>query len=316
MTVAYHLETHRNRAQVERLVRRLRDEDPSCVVVVNHDERGEPLDLATMARLDAVVLAGTGGYSDLSHARRWLQTVQWLSDHDVEYDWLSNLSGQCYPIRPLRDVNAELSATRTDAFVETFDTADAAESTWGTDLARTRYFFSHRRLRPLTERQMWVLRPLQAVNRVQPWLRLTTATGLTVGRRVRPTPFDDGSLVLRGGSFFTTLRHPAVEHVVRFTHDRRDVMRHLSGCLAPAEVFFQTALGTSTSLAVVNDCRRYFDFSHTKFNRPKTLGLPDLPAVVASGKDFARKLDLSRDPELFERIDAHVAAVSSSASHH
>ena len=303
VTVAYHLETHRDPEQVERLVRRLREQAPDSPIVINHDVRGEPLDRSRLERRwSAVVVDGEGGYSDLSHPRRWLQTVAWLNDHDVSFEWLSNLSGQCYPVRSLSAVHDELAASDADAFVETFDTADPLSSTWGLRLADTRYRFAHRRVAALSSAQMKALRPVQVVNRVQPWVRVTTATGLTVGRRVRQTPFDDG-LVLRGGSFFTTLRRAAVEHVVRFTTDRPEVMTHLGQCLAPAEVFFQTALGTSATLRVVNDCRRYFDFSRTRYNRPRTLDLSDLPKVLASGKDFARKLDLTRDPELFELFD-------------
>jgi hypothetical protein len=320
VTVAYHLETHRNPAQVERLIRRLREQSPSSPIVVNHDVRAEPLDRAGLERRwDVVVIDGEGGYSDLSHARRWLQTVAWLDEHGVAYDWLSNLSGQCYPVRSLAAVHAELGETDADAFIETFDTGDPLVSTWGLRLADTRYRFAHRRVTALSTTQMKVLRPVQAVNRVQPWVRVTTATGLTVGRRVSQTPFDD-ELVLRGGSFFTTLRRPAVEHVVRFTVERADVMSHLATCLAPSEVVFQTALGASDSLRVVNDCRRYFDFSRTRYNRPRTLDLTDLPKVLASGKDFARKLDLDRDPELFDLFDQvadgrSVAEVTAQAEH-
>ena len=306
--VVYHLETHRNPRQVNRLVTTLRDQAPDAVIVVNHDETAPQLDGRTLQSLDVVVMSGRGGYSDLSHVRRYLQTVDWLEQQGVDYDWLSNLSGQCYPLRPLAQVHAELESSPADAFVETFDTADPDESTWGLRLADTRYGFAHRRLRSLSHRQMQVLRPVQAVNRVQPWVRVTTATGLTVGRRV-PSPFGS-QLSLRGGSFFTTMRRAAVDHVRDFAEQRTQVMDHLQRCLAPAEVFFQTALATSESLTVVNDCRRYFDFSHTRYNRPKTLSSADLPAMVASGKDFGRKLDLDRDPTLFDLLDQQLLAAA------
>jgi len=306
--VVYHLETHRSPRQVSRLVATLRDQAPDAVIVVNHDESAPPLDAQALRAFDVVVMPGRGGYSDLSHVRRYLQTVDWLEQQGIDYDWLSNLSGQCYPLRPLAQVHAELASSPADAFVETFDTTDAVESTWGLRVADTRYAFAHRRLRSLSANQMRLLRPVQAVNRVQPWVRVTTATGLTVGRRVA-SPFGP-ALPLRGGSFFTTMRRAAVEHVQQFAAQRTEVMDHLERCLAPAEVFFQTALATAESLTVVNDCRRYFDFSRTRYNRPKTLSGEDLPAMLASGKDFARKLDLGLDPVLFDLLDEQLLAAS------
>ncbi|HVQ18414.1 MAG TPA: beta-1,6-N-acetylglucosaminyltransferase [Actinomycetes bacterium] len=311
--VAYHLETHRNPRQIERLVATLHRWAPDSPIVVSHDRNSEPLNEGAIERNGGVVLPASGGYSDMSHSRRWLSTVEWLEKHDVAYDWLSNLSGQDYPIRPLDQVHRELSESDADAFVETFDVFDEGETPWGTARGRTRYTFHHRRLGRLSRTQRQVLRPLQVVNRVQPWFRVTTATGLTVGRRV-DAPWG-GDLQLRGGSFFTTLRHRAVQHVRRFVDERHDVVDFLDGALAPAEVFFQTALfnGSGDPLAITNDCRRYFDFSETRLNHPRTLTRDDLPRVFASGKDFARKFDASQDVGLLDAVDTHLEQIAAGA---
>ena len=304
--VVYHVETHRDPRQVERLVATINRWAPESLIVINHDERAEPLNEAALRKLGAVVQYGLGGYSDFSHPRRWLQTVDWLTRNRVEYDWLSNLSGQDYPIRPLSRVHDELAASGADAFLETFDVFDPEQTPWGMARGTTRYRFRHRRLGGLSHGQKVMLRPVQVVNRVQPWYRLTSATGLTLGRRV-PAPWGDGMRLL-GGSFFTTLRRPAVEHVRAFVDEQPEVMAFLAGALAPAEVFFQTALGQQdgADLTIVNDCRRYFDFSRTRFNSPKTLGLADLPSMMASGKDFARKFDLASEPDALDAVDQHL----------
>ncbi|MEO8329128.1 MAG: hypothetical protein ABI586_03895, partial [Candidatus Nanopelagicales bacterium] len=89
-TVAYHVETHCNPSQVERLVATLLRWAPDSVIVVSHDERSEPLDVHALTKLGAVVHLAPGGYSDMSHARRWLHTVEWLYDEGVNFEWLSN----------------------------------------------------------------------------------------------------------------------------------------------------------------------------------------------------------------------------------
>ncbi|HVQ86814.1 MAG TPA: N-acetylglucosaminyltransferase [Actinomycetes bacterium] len=311
-TVAYHLETHRSPRQVERLVTTLLRWAPDAIVVISHDERSEPLDLQLLNKLGAVVHHAQGGYSDMSHARRWLSTVDWLYDEGISFDWVSNLSGQDYPVRPLDLVHAELASSTADAYLETFDVFDPSQTPWGVARGKTRYTFHHRRLRRLSQRQMSMLRPVQALNRMQPWFRLTTATGLTVGRRA-PAPWGS-SMKLYGGSFFTTLRQSAVDHVRTFVKSEPEVIDFLGGALAPAEVFFQTALGwRGENLTVVNDCRRYFDFSQTRFNHPRTLTRSDLSAVYDSGKDFARKFDLGLDAGILDVIDRHLEQVSAEA---
>ena len=83
--------------------------------------------------------------------------------------------------------------------------------------------------------------------------------------------------------------------------------------LAPDEVYLQTALGwaavhdpASRSLVIKNDCRRYFDFSESTFNHPRTFTLDDLPAVIGSDADFARKFDEARFPGVLDAVDAHL----------
>jgi len=46
-------------------------------------------------------------------------------------------------------------------------------------------------------------------------------------------------------------------------------------------------------------------------HHPKTLGMEDIPHILASGAHFARKFDLAKDAEVFDAIDAAVDAASS-----
>jgi hypothetical protein len=140
-----------------------------------------------------------------------------------------------------------------------------------------------------------------------------------MGTRATP-PWGEG-LVLKGGSFFCTLNERAVNAVLRFTDARPDVGDFLSACIAPDEVYIQTALGWAiehdpefASLRVGNDCRRYFDFSASRQNHPKTLSEADLPVVVASGADFARKFDDAATPGILDRVDELLYAATAAAA--
>ncbi len=202
MTVVYHIETHRNPRQIERLVRTIVRGAPDALVVVDHDRAFEGPDPAVMSGLGAVLRHADGGYGDMSHVQRWLTTARWLEDEGINYTWLSNLTGQDYPIRPIADIHSDLEASNADAYIQTFEVLDPEQTKWGVSRGRTRYEFRHHRLTRLNPRAQKELRPLQAINLVQPWVRVTTSTGLAVGF-CESAPWDE--VVLRGGSFFCTL---------------------------------------------------------------------------------------------------------------
>lgn len=313
MSVVYHIESHRNPRQIERLVRTLVRGAPDALVVVDHDRSFEAPDPAVISGLGAVLRLADGGYGDMSHVRRWFATARWLEDEGVSYTWLSNLTGQDYPVRPVSDIHADLEASPADAFIQSFEVLNPDQTKWGVARGRTRYEFRHHRLARLSPRGQRLLRPLQAVNVVQPWLRLTTSTGFALGVREQSPWGDD--VVLRGGSFFCTLSRLAVESVLRFAKERPDVAEHLGGSIAPDEVYLQTALGwaqkhdpLAKDLQIDGNCKRYFDFSESSFNHPRTFTKGDVPTVLASGEDFARKFDEARFPGVLDLVDAQVPA--------
>jgi hypothetical protein len=315
MTVVYHIETHRNPRQIESLVQTIIRGAPDALVVVDHDRSFESPDPRVLARLGAELRLSDGGYGDMSHVDRWMSTARWLASEGIDFSYLTNLTGQDYPVRPMAQIHADLEESETDAFIQTFSVLDPAETKWGVARGRTRYEFRHHRVGRLRPWQQWALRPVQVVNAVQPWVRITTSTGLALGRR-EPSPWGE-DLVLRGGSFFCTLSRTAVAAVLRFADNRPDVADFLSASIAPDEVYLQTALGWAVAndpdamgLVIENDCRRYFDFSESTFNHPRTFTRDDLPAVLASGADFARKFDEARYPGVLEVVDSRLAHVA------
>jgi hypothetical protein len=300
--VAYHVESHTLPGQLERLVRHLVEASPDPVVVVNHDSRSTD-DLTAVSRLPGVrIVRSPGGYADFSHVRRYLQTLDWLVAESIPFDWVSNLSGQDYPLRPVADAEAELGAGQVDGYLQWFPAFDPS-SPWGPALGRSRYEFRHRRLGRVGPRARDVLRATQAVNYVQPLVRVNVATGLSVGTRRRRTPFGPG-FECYGGSLFCTLGRDAATYLQGYASERPDLVAYYESTLSPAESFIQTVLVNAGRFTFDPDCRRYFDFRRTKHNHPKVMTVDDLPRMLASGADFGRKFDCRVDPEVLDRLDA------------
>jgi hypothetical protein len=309
MRFCYHVQSHRSPEQLTRLVHAVKRSSPNSVVHVSHDAKGAQLDVAELQSLpDVVVQHHDGGYGDFSHVDRYLSAVNWLQSEGVKVDWMVYITGQDYPLRPLRACEAELADSGADGFMEYWD-AMGPESHWPRRRVISRYHFQHRRPWPLSPRGKRLLRPLQALNFVQPLVRVHVSYGLVVGRRARP-PFGP-DLRLHGGSAFWSLTWPVVEYLRDFGERRPDVMNYFRRTLSPVEAYAQTVICSSGEFTLVPDCKRYFDFRGSTFNHPKTLTAEDLPRAFASGAHFGRKFEIEADPALFDVLDKRLADAES-----
>jgi hypothetical protein len=118
----------------------------------------------------------------------------------------------------------------------------------------------------------------------------------------RPSPFGP-HFVLYGGSAYHSLSWPCVAYLREFCAAHPEILRYYARTLSPVESVVQTILVNSGRFRLADDCRRYFDFRGSTFNHPRFLGVGDLPRALASGADFARKID---DPAVLDALDALV----------
>jgi hypothetical protein len=109
-----------------------------------------------------------------------------------------------------------------------------------------------------------------------------------------------------GGSQWWNLSRGAVAYVLDFLRAHPEYHAYHAHTLLPDEMFFHSILlGTAFARDhdIVNDALRYLDFP-SDADHPRTLGMADLPAMDASGKPFARKVDAEADPELLATLVA------------
>jgi hypothetical protein len=72
----------------------------------------------------------------------------------------------------------------------------------------------------------------------------------------------------------------------------------------PDEMYFQTLLMNSKGMRINERNYRYTDWSVTT-THPKTLGMDDLPALLASPCHFARKFSIERS-DVMDAIDREI----------
>jgi hypothetical protein len=170
--------------------------------------------------------------------------------------------------------------------------------------ATVRYDYRHWQLGTPSYARDRLIRPLMAVNRVQPWARVS-GSYFSVGIRRRRTVFGP-DFSCYGGSFFCSLRAACVRYVRDYAKANPDVVDFFRTVLAPEEVFLHSVLVNSGLFSFTADSKRYVDWAGGRATHPKTLGTEDLPAMLASGAHWARKLDLDEGARLFDVIDQRV----------
>ncbi len=113
-----------------------------------------------------------------------------------------------------------------------------------------------------------------------------------------------------GSSMFWAISPEAAEYVLK-TVDRDPKMRRFfKYSWAPDEFLFQTILLNSSfaSMVINENCHYYKHPPQTP--SPKTFDSSDFDDIIASDRLYARKFDMTKAPELLDRIDDFLTAKS------
>jgi hypothetical protein len=296
------IQSHKDPDQLARLVRTLRIGCPDCVVLISHDFRATPLPRAAFGGDSNVhVVQGKGGRGDFTIVDGYLAALRWLRDKKVDYTWVTNLSGQDYPVSSLADFTAELAAAPHDGFLH--HSAELAQH--GPD-GYDRYYFQYRKLKDkLSMAERALLRaPRIALERFATPYRINTSYGLMVGRRADPPPFN-AEFRCYAGSYWHTIRRRCADYLLDFVDAEPRLVAYLQRVLVPDECFFQTALINCPGFRFINDNRRYFDMRGARHGHPKTMAEADLSKFLGSRYVFARKFEWSNGTALLDRLDRY-----------
>jgi hypothetical protein len=176
MKVLYLIQTSKNPEQIYRLVRTIKKSSPGSFILISHDFIGCDLDtkpLEDLSEVEVLRLGGRGGRGDFSMIQGYQDAVDWVFNHQIEFDWLINLSGQDYPTQPLPKIEKFLSETIYDGFLQYFE-AFSQQVPWGINESLDRYLYQY--WRSDVNLSLWqraLLKPLRLlINNFQPFIRI------------------------------------------------------------------------------------------------------------------------------------------------
>lgn len=272
--IAYCLLVHKNPAQVARLLRALWD--PDHVFYVNVFRAQMRQAQAEWARAFVplqspqlhIVYRYGAGWATFKCVAATLDAMRWF--RRTGYDYLVNLTGQCYPIQPREEIQRRL-AQSTQTHLEAKDDSD--------DLLRIRRYTHKVFILPISEHGMAFLYPR---------IRKELPDGM------RPY----------GGSAYFCMRKEHVAFVLDYVDHHPALKKFYRNAADPDETFFQAILMNSPvrDQVMTTENFRYIDWPPDA-TTPKILTMADLPAIRKSGMLWARKFDINVDARVLDEID-------------
>ena len=296
--VVYFIASHREPKQILRLVGRIRLERPDNLILIHHDysKSNFPRELlADDQNIEFVEQWVSGEWGGFSLVQLALNGLDQLFERGHAFDWVAFMSGQDYPSRSLLEFEENLQSIGDGAIVYSDNRS----------LNLDRYRFGYYRLPRKFETRFAhrVFFVFHLISRFQPFVRFTTGRiGCRIGFRMHKRIFASGLEIQKGFQWWT-LSRKTLAYVRAFVRTRPDVVSWFrTRVLVPDEAFFQTIL-SNAGLCFVNDDGHYAKWSHSESLNPEILCCADLPAIVESGKYFARKFDIGVDAGVLDLLD-------------
>jgi hypothetical protein len=312
MKVLYLIQTFKNLPQISRLVRTIKQSSPEAAVLISHNRETFTIDPSVFQDLSDVHVMHVENINraDFRMMQAYLDGIDHARNLKIDFDWVVNLTGQCYPARPLSEFEQRLATTSYDGFMESCEVfvlgKDNPWDRWeGPRQYKFQYYWqlSAHDLPPLLRKALSI--PRRIANNIQPFFRVDTSYGLHVGVRGRSDIFND-QFKLYGGQYWKTLSRRAVDYLCEFAKQNKDIVDYFRYTLIPVEVFPQTVLLNNPDFSFSNENYYYIRFDGTKLRRPRILTANDYNTIVERNVFFGRKFEPSVDSHVLDMLDARL----------
>lgn len=291
----YVVTSYTNPQQTIRLVRRLRKDSPDARIVVSHDRKMPAPAPAALEELHADLWLTTEDvtWGHASYLRSLLSAIRRAALGPS--DWLTILTGQDYPLRPLQDFETRLRTPGIDMLLEEPDENDPA------------FPFLLRRYRVRAYQvPHWMGRHrVRQVVKHLPGLELTDEPRDLPPYLLRPrlrTPFSDSFRLRKGADQFALNGRAAATLLAA----PPSLLRYYNGTRHPNESYIHTVLRNDPSLVNLPGMLHFTRWGGSP--HPHILTTADLPEMLASGFWFARKFQ--QDDPVLDALDEHLDAAS------
>ncbi len=309
MKVCYFIQAHKYPELVCRLVRTIKRSSPNSIVLIYLDNDRCQIDRKAFQQLSDVHLLRSKHrliWSDFSNqVKPYLDAIDWLFANNIGFDWLTNITGQCYPTRPLASIDACLAATRYDGFIRYWDLTPM-KNPWPKNIALNRYYHQYRRIPERLYRSLEKRWRTGIMKNILPLNFNSEFYQYRVGIKSKTPPFNE-NFAWYGGYAWFTLSKKAVQYIRDFMKKNRAVVNYYKHVIVPEESLIQTILVNSGLFNLCNDDKLYIDYTGHRDGHSRVLTRKDHDTITNGNYHFARKFDLTVDSEILDLLDKKIA---------
>jgi hypothetical protein len=279
MRIACIIMAHKEPHQIERLINKFRSL-PSLDFYIHLDKKVDLAPFEYLARLPRVYLIRQRvrvRWASYSFLNAILQSFKEVLGTGIPYDFLSLMSGQDYPIKPVSDFYQALEKHRGRNFIS----YEEDGSWWKHAISRIhKYHFTNFGFRGKYKLQFFL-------NALLP-------------DRKFPLPY-----ILYGGprAMCMTLTADCASYVVDVIEKNKKLRRFIRFTWGPDEFVLPTLIMNSPfKESVINDNFYYIDWTNGGVN-PKILAAEDFNQLISSDKLMARKFDIAGEKTIMDLLD-------------
>lgn len=296
MRVLFVIQTFKNLPQISRLVHTIKASLPQAAIVISHNPEGFPIAPTSFSHLEHVYVVHAANVNrvDFSLVRAYIDAVQSVIAQGVHFDWVVNITGQCYPTRPLVELEHLLATTSYHGFMEYFEVfTPSPHNLWNQVEAHNRYHYQYywriktAELPPLVRKAVSI--PRRIINRVQPFIRIDTSYALQMGTRL-PNDAFPAAFTIYGGQYHKILSREALDYLLDFTTRYPEITHRFTLMNMPEEVFPQSVLLNNPAFRFDTHFGFFIRWEGTKLGRPHILTTADYDSIVASDCFFCTQI--------------------------
>ena len=283
--IGFVLITHRNPAQIKRLINKLNDMFTFQPIACHHDLYKSEMSTtgfpSTVKFVRDFLRTGWGEFSVVLATLAAMRLLFWSEEAP---EWFVVLSEADYPIKSSATIVEELVHSPYDAYIQHELIGLGAKDDDWLRLCARRYLRKHLKVPHLTRGLRLSLRSIEVPETLsRPFL-----------------PFARNFRCFAGSNWFSANRRCA-EYILEWHRQHHALRRHYKNAPNVDESYFQCIL-CNGQFNLCYDCKRYVDWS-ARGDHPKTLDIEDLPRMLESSAHFARKFDINRNSLVLDRLD-------------
>jgi len=295
MRIAYIIIAHKLPDQLVRLVRKLQTE--TATFLIHIDKKTDKFTYQkvknSLNTFDNVhfLKRHVCYWGAFGHVAATLEGIRKIKALELDYDYVTLLTGQDYPIKSNEQIQKVLSNSNKRSFIEYFP---LPSEIWGKEdggLERINYWYFHwlgltfAFLRNHRFNSPFLNRIYSAINAAIPL------------KRTFPKGFH-----IYGGSSYWCLSRDCIDYIHEFVQNNDSFVKFFKHANISDEIMFHTILLNSPLKShLVNDNLRYIEWSSGP--NPMILRKKDYEKFFNSDNLFARKFDMTIDDEVLDMID-------------